>query len=69
MEQFKELIAIIGYAIEAIGVIIILLGAAFAGVHAFISQRHETNEVRYKNCRTTLGRSIILGLVASRFRI
>ena len=62
MEQFKEIIAAVGYAIEAIGVIIILLGAAIASFHALISQRHETNEARYKNFRMTLGRSIILGL-------
>jgi len=62
MEQFKEIIAIIGYGIEAIGVLIILVGAAIASFHALVTKRHETNEIRYKNFRTTLGRSIILGL-------
>ncbi len=62
MDQFKEFIAIIGYGIEAVGVLIILVGATIASFHALVSKRHEANEVRYKVFRTTLGRSIILGL-------
>ncbi len=62
MEQFKEIIAIIGYAIEAVGVLIILAGSLFAASRTLRRWQHESSESRYRNFRTTLGRSIILGL-------
>jgi len=62
MEQFKEIIAIIGYAIEAVGVVFIFIGALTATSHAVGHWRRESSESRYRNFRTTLGRSIILGL-------
>lgn len=62
MEQFKEIIAVIGYAIEAVGVLIILAGALLATARTLSSWKRENSEIRYRNFRTSLGRSIILGL-------
>lgn len=62
MEQFKEIIAIIGYAIEAVGVVFIFVGALAATSHAIGHWQRDSSDTRYRNFRTTLGRSIILGL-------
>ncbi len=62
MEGFQEVIAIIGSVIEAVGVLVIVVGALLATIRSFVFLLREDNEVRYRNFRTTLGRSIILGL-------
>lgn len=62
MEGFKEAIAIIGYVIEVVGVLVIVAGALLATIRSFVFWQREENEARYRNFRTTLGRSIILGL-------
>ena len=59
---FVELISIAGYGIEAIGVLVIILGSLVAS-YRFLRALHKyTSENGYPVFRQQLGRSIILGL-------
>lgn len=60
--QFTEIISIAGYAIEAIGVLVILLGSAIASFGFLRTYRHTVTGEAYTTFRRALGRSIILGL-------
>ncbi len=60
--QFSEVISIAGYAIEAVGVLIIVLGSCIASVVFVRTYRHQPEGMAYKTYRRQLGRSIILGL-------
>ncbi len=60
--QFAETISVAGYAIEAVGVLVVVIGtliASFAFIRTF---RTLPEGVAYKTYRRQLGRSIILGL-------
>ena len=60
--EFNEIISIAGYSIEAVGVLIVVIGT-FASSIAFIrSYRQLPEGVAYRTYRRQLGRSIILGL-------
>lgn len=60
--QFTDIISIAGYAIEAVGVLIIVTGSCISSV-AFIGTFRKLPEgLAYKTYRRQLGRSIILGL-------
>ena len=59
---FTEIISIAGYAIEAVGVLVVVIGS-FLSVITFIqSYRKLPEDVAYSAFRRQLGRSIILGL-------
>lgn len=59
---FKELITIAGYAIEAFGVLVVIVGSCLS-TSAYLKTYKESAEgVAYKKLRQDLGRSIILGL-------
>lgn len=59
---FEELISVIGYAIESIGVFVVVAGTAVSSFH-FLSQFRKMPEgSAYRVYRRQLGRSIILGL-------
>lgn len=60
--QFTELISFAGYAIEAIGVLVIILGSCVSSVAFMRTFRQLPEGVAYKTYRRQLGRSIILGL-------
>ena len=60
--DFKELISIAGYAIESIGVLVIVIGSAISSVRFFTNYRQEPEGAAYGALRRQLGRSIILGL-------
>lgn len=60
--QFTEIISIAGYAIEAVGVLVILAGSAIASFGFLHSYRLTAEDVAYTMFRRALGRSIILGL-------
>lgn len=62
MDEFKELISIAGYAIESIGVLVIIAGSAVSSVRFLSNFRHEPEGIAYGVFRRQLGRSIILGL-------
>jgi uncharacterized membrane protein len=60
--QFTEIISYSGYAIEAVGVFVIILGSLISSVVYIRSFRQLPEGVAYQNLRRQLGRSIILGL-------
>jgi len=62
MTEFKEFIGIAGYAIEAFGVLVIILGCLVSSVRFLLRLGHGSADAAYRGYRRTLGRSIILGL-------
>ena len=60
--QFAEMISVAGYAIESVGVLIIVVGALVSSAAFIRSFRKAPAGMAYKNYRRQLGRSIILGL-------
>lgn len=62
MAQFKEIIEIAGYALETIGVLVILLGFILSSVRFLNQLRSSIDKSAYREYRRNLGRSIILGL-------
>jgi uncharacterized membrane protein len=60
--QFAEIISIVGYAIEAIGVLVIVAGSCIASAAFIRTFRGLPEGVAYTTYRRQLGRSIILGL-------
>ncbi len=60
--QFTELISLAGYAIEAIGVLVVIAGSCVSTVAFLRSYRRMPEGAAYKAYRRQLGRSIILGL-------
>lgn len=60
--KFTELISTAGYAIEAVGVLVIVVGTILASVAFVRSYRRLPEGVAYRAYRRQLGRSIILGL-------
>ncbi len=60
--QFTEIISIAGYAIEAVGVLVILVGSAIASLGFLRTYRLAADGIAYTTFRRALGRSIILGL-------
>ena len=60
--QFTEIISIAGYAIEAVGVLIVVAGSCISSVAFIRTFRNLPEGLAYKTYRRQLGRSIILGL-------
>ncbi len=60
--QFTEIISVAGYAIEAVGVLVVVIGTCIASVAFMRTARRLPEGVAYKTFRRQLGRSIILGL-------
>jgi uncharacterized membrane protein len=60
--QFTEIISISGYAIEAVGVLVIVVGSCVSSVIFTRTFRHLPEGIAYRTYRQQLGRSIILGL-------
>ena len=60
--QFKEIISIAGYAIEALGVLVIVLGSGLSSTVFIRTFKKLSPGQAYKTYRRQLGRSIILGL-------
>jgi len=60
--QFTEIISYAGYAIETVGVFVVILGSIFSSVVFVRSFRQSPEGIAYQNLRRQLGRSIILGL-------
>lgn len=59
---FTEIISITGYAIEAIGVLVVIIGSVISSIIFIRSFRQLPEGVAYRTYRRQLGRSIILGL-------
>ena len=60
--SFENIVSISGYAIEAVGVVVIVLGIVSASYHFVMSRRGKPEAESYHEYRQRLGRSIILGL-------
>ena len=60
--EFIEVIKIIGYGIEAFGVVVVLIGSASATAKFLSTYKKLLEGEAYKNYRRSLARSIILGL-------
>ena len=62
MSEFKEIVGIVAYGIEAFGVLVIVIGFAAATV-GVIPQLKSTSPLDiYQKYRQVVGRSILLGL-------
>ncbi len=59
---FSEIISTAGYAIEALGVLVIVIGTLFSSVVFLTAVRNRPSTAAYLTYRRQLGRSIILGL-------
>ena len=59
---FEELISVIGYGIESIGVFVVIIGTAVSSFHFLSKFRKMPEGSAYRIYRRQLGRSIILGL-------
>lgn len=60
--QFSEAISLAGYAIEAVGVVVIIVGSCISSVSFLRTFRRVEAPGAYRIYRQQLGRSIILGL-------
>ena len=60
--QFTEIISYAGYAIESVGVFIVILGSIYSSVLFVRDFRQLPEGAAYQTFRRQLGRSIILGL-------
>lgn len=60
--QFTQVMSLAGYAIEAVGVFIIVLGSCICSAVFVRTFRQLPEGVAYRTYRRQLGRSIILGL-------
>jgi uncharacterized membrane protein len=62
MMDFKDIISVAGYGIEAVGVLVIISGSVAASLRFLACYRKQAEGVAYRAYRRQLGRSIILGL-------
>ena len=60
--DFKDLISVAGYGIEAIGVLVIIVGSAISSFRFLSHFWNEPEGIAYSTYRRQMGRSIILGL-------
>jgi uncharacterized membrane protein len=60
--QFTDIISYAGYAIETVGVFVVILGSIYSSTIFLRSYRQLPEGIAYQNLRRQLGRSIILGL-------
>ena len=60
--KFTEVISIAGYTIEAVGVLVVILGSCVSTFIFLRTFRKLAEGVAYRTCRRQLGRSIIMGL-------
>ncbi len=60
--EFGQVITTVGYAIETVGVMVIVAGSIWATLRALRGPGDQTVEGRYQNYRRDLGRVMLLGL-------
>jgi uncharacterized membrane protein len=61
MENFRQLMEIVGTAVDGIGVFIVAAGAVVATARLLVHRRHNTGNY-YSSYRQDIGRAILLGL-------
>ena len=62
MSQFKELITLVAYGIEAIGVLVILIGCVAGTMRLLHQLKSKAISELYHEYRQVIGRSILMGL-------
>ncbi len=60
--QFTEIISIAGYAIESVGVLVVVIGSCYSSYIFLTTYRRFPSGEAYRTYRRQLGRAIILGL-------
>ena len=60
--QFTEIISIAGYTIEAVGVLVVIVGSCISSIVFIRPFRNLPEGIAHRTYRRQLGRSIILGL-------
>jgi len=60
--EFTDIISISGYAIEAVGVLVVVIGSILSSVTFIRSYQQLPEGTAYRTYRRQLGRSIMLGL-------
>ena len=61
MENFRQLMEIVGTAVDGVGVFIVAAGAVVATARLLIRRRHNAGNY-YSSYRQDIGRAILLGL-------
>jgi uncharacterized membrane protein len=61
MDYYRDIMQLIGTTVDAIGVMIILIGAVTSTVH-FVARQGDDFGAAYRSYRQGLGRAILLGL-------
>ena len=59
---FESLISVAGYALETVGVVVIIMGSIMATARMLRENRSDSEQSRYVTYRRRLGRSMMLGL-------
>lgn len=62
METLTQVVGIVGYAIEVVGVLIIASAGVYTALRFVVQWRHEGGEPAYRGFRTGFGRALIVGL-------
>jgi uncharacterized membrane protein len=62
LSKFAELISITGYAVETVGVIIIIIGSILASIRAAGQLSHGSKVDLYRKYRREIGQAMLLGL-------
>jgi uncharacterized membrane protein len=62
MEAFRDIVNVVGYTIEALGIIVIVTGAIASLMRYVQRRRRHPDGEAYHGLRRELGRSIIIGL-------
>ncbi len=62
MNEFKEIVTYVAYGIEAIGVLVIVIGCGAGTVRLLPQLKSRTMSELYHEYRQLVGRSILLGL-------
>lgn len=61
MEAFRQVVEVVGTAVDALGVLILILGALYATV-CFLLRKQTATDSPYRTYRKNMGKAILLGL-------
>ncbi len=61
MDRFRQIIELVGIAVDGVGVLILIIGAIYAIV-SFLLGRHAGTDSPYRTFRKNMGKAILLGL-------
>ncbi len=61
MEEFRRIIDLVGSAVDAVGVLILIVGAVYATI-CFLFRKRESQDSPYRTYRKNMGKAILLGL-------